>query len=110
MQVISISRLRIHYGQTTVIFPPPRCAHRGGINIAAGNVLLENNSNIRTNVAIGTGGGGQITLTADSILAFNDSNILAFAQDGAGGNINLNTPIFFGNGFHRAIKIKIQKT
>lgn len=42
---------------------------------------------------------GNITLTADSIVAFNDSDILAFAQDGIGGNISLNTPVFFGNGY-----------
>ena len=74
-------------------------ASGGSITISAQDIRNRGNSDIRTNVARGTGGGGDITLTADSILAFNDSDILAFAQDGIGGNITLNTPVFFGNGY-----------
>jgi large exoprotein involved in heme utilization and adhesion len=44
----------------------------------------------------------QVTLTADSVLAFDDSDILAFAQDGRGGNITLNTPAYFGSNFQAA--------
>lgn len=32
-------------------------------------------------------------------MAFDDSDILAFADDGRGGNIRLNTPAFFGENF-----------
>ncbi|MFN6540603.1 MAG: hypothetical protein RM021_030260 [Nostoc sp. EkiNYC01] len=67
----------------------------GAINITAGDIRLWGNSDISTNVFSGVGG-GDITLTADSILAFHDSDILAFARDGKGGNITLNTPAFFG--------------
>lgn len=70
----------------------------GSIYISAKDIRLRGDSDIRTNSS-GTGGGGDITLNADSIVAFNDSDILAFAQDGIGGNITLNTPVFFGNGY-----------
>lgn len=71
----------------------------GSIDVAARDIRLFGNSDVRTNVAIGVGGGGTITLTADSILAFDDSDILAFAQDGQGGNIILDTPAFFGENY-----------
>jgi filamentous hemagglutinin family protein len=71
----------------------------GKIEIVADNIILRGDTNIATNVDIGAGNGGDINITADSILAFDDSDILAFARDGKGGSINLNTPIFFGNSF-----------
>ncbi|MGF1481624.1 MAG: filamentous hemagglutinin N-terminal domain-containing protein [Cyanophyceae cyanobacterium] len=70
----------------------------GAIAITAGDIRLRG-SDIRTSVSSGAGGGGNITLTANSILAFDDSDILAFAQDGQGGDIELQTPIFFGSRF-----------
>jgi large exoprotein involved in heme utilization and adhesion len=73
----------------------------GAIAIKAGNIRLFGNSDIRTDVASGAGGGGNITLMADSILAFSDSDILAFASD-RGGNITLNTPAFFGENYRPA--------
>ncbi len=74
----------------------------GKIDVNAQNIRLQGNSDIRTNVNSGAGGGGNITLTGDSILAFNDSDILAFARDGRGGDIQLNTPVFFGDGYQPA--------
>jgi large exoprotein involved in heme utilization and adhesion len=38
-------------------------------------------------------------MEASSIIALDDSDILAFADDGAGGNITLQTPAFFGQNF-----------
>lgn len=76
-------------------------ASGGEINISAGDIRLNGDSDILTSVALGTGDGGNITLTANTILAFGDSDILAFAdpQQGQGGNITLNTPVFFGENF-----------
>jgi len=71
----------------------------GAIAINARNIRLRGDSDIRTNVASGAGSGGDITLAADSIIAFDDSDIFAFAQDGQGGDITLNTPAYFGNSF-----------
>jgi filamentous hemagglutinin family protein len=71
----------------------------GSIYIAAQSILMSGNSNIQTNVFNGVGNGGSITLTADSIIAFGDSNILAFARQGNGGNITLNTRAFFGQNY-----------
>ena len=71
----------------------------GAINIKAKDINLRGNSNVTTDVNSGVGGGGDITLTADSIIAFDDSDIFAFAQDGQGGNITLDTPVFFGENF-----------
>ena len=74
----------------------------GAISITAADIRLHGDSNIRTEVGNGAGGGGDITLAADSILAFDDSDILAFARDGRGGNITLDTPVFFGSRFQPA--------
>ena len=68
----------------------------GEISISAGSIRLEN-SDIRTNVENGAGGGGNIILSADSIVAFDDSDIVASSADGRGGNITLNTNAFFAS-------------
>jgi filamentous hemagglutinin family protein len=71
----------------------------GAVTITAGDIRLNGDSDITTNVNQGRSQGGNITLTADSILAFADSDILAFARDGRGGNVTLNTPAFFGENY-----------
>ncbi len=73
----------------------------GRIIINAGSVLLQEDSDIRTNVAVGEDNGGNILARADSFVALDDSDILAFARDGAGGNITL--PIFFGQNLESAL-------
>ena len=74
----------------------------GEIQITAEDIRLRGNSDILTNVNRGVDSGGDITLNANSILAFDDSDILAFADDGQGGNITLDTPVFFGSRFEPA--------
>ena len=76
----------------------------GAITINARDIRLFGDSDIRSNVASGADNGGKINLTADSILAFDDSDILAFARDGRGGDITLNTPAFFGESYRPAPK------
>jgi large exoprotein involved in heme utilization and adhesion len=76
----------------------------GAITITAGDIRLFGDSDIRSNVASGADKGGNINLTANSILAFDDSDILAFASDGRGGDITLNTPVFFGENYRPAPK------
>ncbi|MEG4594942.1 S-layer family protein, partial [Microcoleus sp. F8_C2] len=76
----------------------------GSINITASNIRLFGNSYIASSVNSGAGGGGNIDLKADSILAFDDSDILAFARDGKGGNITLDTPVFFGESYRPATR------
>nr|WP_299485883.1 filamentous hemagglutinin N-terminal domain-containing protein [Acaryochloris sp. IP29b_bin.137] len=71
----------------------------GAITLITSDIRLVGDSDIRTNVASGAGDGGDITLSAQSIIAFDDSDILAFASDGKGGDIVLNSPIFFGESF-----------
>ncbi|PSN13219.1 hypothetical protein C7293_16870 [filamentous cyanobacterium CCT1] len=71
----------------------------GRIIIFSEIIRLFGNSDIQTSVSLGEGSGGDINLTADSILAFYDSDILAFAQDGQGGNIILDTAAFFGENY-----------
>ena len=74
-------------------------ASAGIIEVKAREIQL-NNGDITTDVETGKGTGGDITLTATGfILAKGDSDILAFARQGSGGNINLNTPIFIGESF-----------
>jgi filamentous hemagglutinin family protein len=74
----------------------------GALTIEAGDIRLWGDSDIRSSVASGKDNGGEIKLTADSILAFDDSDILAFARDGDGGDIKLNTPAFFGQNYRPA--------
>jgi large exoprotein involved in heme utilization and adhesion len=74
----------------------------GAITINAGDIRLFGDSDIRSNVAFGADNGGKIYLEAGSILAFDDSDILAFARDGRGGDITLNTPAFFGENYRPA--------
>ncbi|MEG4580740.1 filamentous hemagglutinin N-terminal domain-containing protein [Microcoleus sp. MON1_C5] len=72
----------------------------GDITITADTIRLYGDSDITTFVAQGgTGGGGNIILTAGSIIAFDDSDILAYAPDGKGGDLNLNTPVSFGENY-----------
>jgi filamentous hemagglutinin family protein len=71
----------------------------GDILITASNIRLHGDSDIRTDLTSSVGSGGNINLTANSIIAFDDSDILAFAPEGQGGNITLNTPVFFGFGY-----------
>ncbi|MBE9190520.1 filamentous hemagglutinin N-terminal domain-containing protein [Gloeocapsopsis crepidinum LEGE 06123] len=71
----------------------------GDITIAASDIRLRNDSDIRTDLTSSAGRGGNINITADSIIAFDNSDILAFAAKGQGGNIILNTPVFFGFGY-----------
>ena len=74
----------------------------GELTVTAGKIRLQGNSDIITNVFSGVGSGGNITLTANSIVALNDSDILAFARDGKGGNVTLNTRAFFGQNYRPA--------
>jgi large exoprotein involved in heme utilization and adhesion len=74
----------------------------GAITIKAGDIRLFGDSDIISNVASGADDGGNIYLEADSILAFDDSDILAFATDGRGGDITLNTRAFFGENYRPA--------
>jgi filamentous hemagglutinin family protein len=63
----------------------------GSIDISARAIVLRNDSNIKTNVASGSGQGGDIRLQAKGIVLLGDSDLLAFARDGKGGNISLFT-------------------
>jgi large exoprotein involved in heme utilization and adhesion len=74
----------------------------GGITITASNIRLFGNSDITTRVNSGAGDSGDIDLKAGSILAFGDSDILAYAEKGTGGDINLETPAFFGENYRSA--------
>lgn len=74
----------------------------GNIEIAAHNMLLQGNSDIRTDLAQGQGSGGNIALKANTIVALNDSDILAFASQGRGGNITFNTHAFLSSPLYHA--------
>ncbi|MGI0494463.1 filamentous hemagglutinin N-terminal domain-containing protein [Alkalinema pantanalense CENA528] len=71
----------------------------GSISISSKTMYLLQNGDIKTDA---TDNGGNITLTAKSIIALNDSDILAFARDGRGGNVTLNTRAFFGQNYRPA--------
>ncbi|MEO0987348.1 MAG: filamentous hemagglutinin N-terminal domain-containing protein [Cyanobacteria bacterium J06639_14] len=74
----------------------------GSIEVFASDIRFSGDSDIRSNVISGEGRGGDITLTANTIILFDDSDILAFSADGIGGNILLDTPVFFGENYQPA--------
>ncbi|KST70052.1 two-partner secretion domain-containing protein [Mastigocoleus testarum] len=70
----------------------------GDINITAGkNIILRNNSDIKTILSTTTGSGGDINLNANAIVALEDSDIFAFAPQGSGGDIIFNTNAFLSD-------------
>jgi filamentous hemagglutinin family protein len=71
----------------------------GNITVSSKTMILDGNGDIKTNAIKN---GGNITLTGNSIVALNDSDILAFAKDGNGGNVKLNTRAFFGQNYRPA--------
>ncbi|GAA6619859.1 hypothetical protein [Scytonema sp. NUACC26] len=84
------------------IFTSSLLSSGGSVNITAQDIRLFGDSDIFTSVFSGVGNGGDIRVTANSIIAFDDSDILAFARDGKGGNITLDTPAFFGENYRPA--------
>jgi filamentous hemagglutinin family protein len=70
----------------------------GNIDLEISNNLILNDSNISTQASTNANG-GNINIAADAVIAFDDSDIFAFAAEGQGGNINLNTPAYFGENF-----------
>ncbi|MEL4897156.1 two-partner secretion domain-containing protein [Crocosphaera sp. Alani8] len=78
----------------------------GKISISGSVIRFRGDSDLRTNVNSGIGGGGNIFLQANSIILYDDSDIFAFAKDGQGGNIILNTPIFFGEAYQAIRKVR----
>ncbi|MEM9806957.1 MAG: filamentous hemagglutinin N-terminal domain-containing protein [Cyanobacteria bacterium P01_D01_bin.56] len=81
----------------------------GSIDISAQAIRLSGDSDIRTDVELGEGRGGNITLRANAILLFDDSDILAFSATGEGGNILLDTPVFFGENFQLADQLRTRQ-
>lgn len=71
----------------------------GDIAIDADTVRLQGNSDIQTRVGRnGAGSGGNIAVTADFMIALDDSDIITESPE-TGGDITLNTPAFFGDGY-----------
>jgi len=82
-----------------------RSASGGAITINAGQIRLNGDSDIQTNVQQGQAGAGDITLNANTpILAFDDSDILASADSdrGRGGQITFNSPGLFAENYEPA--------
>jgi filamentous hemagglutinin family protein len=68
----------------------------GDIVITSDSIRLDNNSLISTSVLDSNGGGGNITIDhSNLILARNNSDIRANAVLGTGGNINISTEVIF---------------
>jgi filamentous hemagglutinin family protein len=70
----------------------------GNIDLEISDNIILRDSNISTQASINANG-GNIDITADAIIAFDDSDIFAFAADGQGGNITLDTPAYFAENF-----------
>jgi filamentous hemagglutinin family protein len=70
----------------------------GNIDLEINDNIILRDSNISTQASINANG-GNIDITADGVIAFDDSDIFAFAADGQGGNITLDTPAYFAENF-----------
>ncbi len=71
----------------------------GDITVNADAVRLQDDSDIQTRVGTeGSGDGGDIDITANSVIAFDDSDIITESPQ-TGGDITLNTTVFFGAGY-----------
>ncbi|WP_041619263.1 two-partner secretion domain-containing protein [Stanieria cyanosphaera] len=70
----------------------------GNITLEVDNLLSLRNNSIISTEAGGSGNGGNIKIDAGFVVAFPNQNndILADAQQGIGGNININTQGIFG--------------
>lgn len=66
---------------------------------ATGDIALFQGSRLTANVFGGTGGGGDISTTSLTFVALDDSDILAFADEGDGGNITIQAPVFLADIF-----------
>jgi large exoprotein involved in heme utilization and adhesion len=70
----------------------------GNIDLQISDNLILRDSDISTEATINSNG-GNIDIAADAVIAFDDSDIFAFAADGQGGNITLDTPAYFAENF-----------
>lgn len=80
-------------------FQTQHIGNAGDIEIAAKKVRLSQSSEINSFADNSAKNAGDINIKADEILAFSQSNIFAFSEKGIGGNVSLDTPAFFGEGY-----------
>jgi filamentous hemagglutinin family protein len=76
--------------------------NEGNINLRSQELVLRNNSRIRTD-AFGTAIGGNITLNSDVIAALENSDISANAQEASGGRVTIDTRGLFGTAFRERL-------
>ena len=76
---------------------------RGNINLNTSIIILENNSQIRTESIGENATGGNITINTDILAAVEDSDISANAPEGAGGNIEIIADNIFGAEFRPGV-------
>lgn len=82
----------------------------GDINIASRYIILRGDSRIRTDLTTGQAKGGDINLTTDAIVALENGDILAFAPEGTGGNIILNTRAFLSAPLYRSMPFRLERS
>jgi filamentous hemagglutinin family protein len=82
--IISTNQLEIDRGSITATSDQ---SGGGAINLKTGQLFLQNNSSISTNVQGGTEDGGNLTIDTDTLIALNNIDLTAEAFQGAGGNI-----------------------
>ncbi|MEM6446591.1 MAG: hypothetical protein AAF704_08525, partial [Cyanobacteria bacterium P01_D01_bin.123] len=68
-------------------------------DVLVGDINLFQGSRLTASVFGGTGGGGDISTASLTFVALDDSDILAFADEGDGGNITIQAPVFLADVF-----------
>ncbi|MEM9156702.1 MAG: hypothetical protein AAGB13_16995 [Cyanobacteria bacterium P01_F01_bin.33] len=68
-------------------------------DVLVGDINLLQGSRLTASVFGGTGGGGDISTASLTFVALDDSDILAFADEGDGGNITIQAPVFLADVF-----------
>ena len=84
--IISTDQLKIDRGSITATSDQ---SGGGTINLKTGQLFLQNNSFISTNVQSGVEGGGNLTINTDTLIALDNSDLTAEAFQGRGGNIDI---------------------
>ncbi len=85
------------------LFATTESGNGGEIDLTANSILLRDNGTIST-LAESNGDGGNIDIATDTLVLFDPSAISANAQEGRGGNIQINTQgLFVASGVEEQI-------
>ena len=96
MSIEASGDLRIQEASITTQATSSATAGGGGIELVAGNLFEGRNAVITSSVALGEGGGGNVSIEG-TIVALNATEVRANADAGTGGNITIVAGTYIGS-------------